>query len=262
MVGAKTATADSRRTAMLRSLRDLEGYKIIAKDGHIGKVHDFFFDDEYWIVRYVVVDTGHWLPGRKVLLSPGVLLTPDWRERSFTVALTCEQVKNSPDIDTEKPVSRQREIELHTHYGWPFYWTSTGAWPEPMPIIPPLEPRGTHIPKELGDPHLRNLRDLIGYTVEADDGEIGFVDDLIAEEEPWVIRYLVVSTHKWLPGRKVLISPQWLVGPISWSSRTVKLFVTRASVRNSPEYDPTAPVNRDYEATLYDYYGRPRYWRE
>jgi hypothetical protein len=255
----RTATLEPSATRSLRSLKSLEGYRIAATDGQIGRIRDFFLDDEYWILRYAVVDTGNWLPGRKVLLSPGVLLTADWRERVFNVALTREQVKTSPDIDTDKPVSRQREIELHTHYGWPFYWTG-GTWPEPLPIIPPVERKQTHIPKEPGDSHLRSAHEMIGYAIQADDGEIGFVDDFIAEEETWVIRYLVVSTHKWLPGRKVLISPQWLVGPISWSARTVKLFMTRASVRNSPEYDPATAVNREYETTLYDYYGRPRYW--
>jgi uncharacterized protein YrrD len=243
----------------LRSLKDLEGYKIAEKDGHIGKVHDFFFDDEFWVVRYLVVDTGSWLPGRKVLLSPGVLLTPDWNAREFTVALTRDQVKNSPDIDTDKPVSRQREMELRTYYGWPFYWTGGGAWPEPIPLMPPLEPPPPKT-REEGDPHLRSVREMIGYNIEADDGEIGFVDDFIAEEETWVIRYLVVSTHKWLPGRKVLVAPHWIAGRISWAKQTVKLNMSRASVKNSPEFDPSAPVNREYETRLYDYYGRPKYW--
>jgi hypothetical protein len=107
---------------------------------------------------------------------------------------------------------------------------------------------------------LRSLKDLEGYKNEATDGAIGRVDDLIGDDATWVVRYLVVATHKWWPGRKVLIAPPWLVGPISWSERKVKIILTRESIRNSPEYDPAAPVNRDYETKLYDYYGRPSYW--
>lgn len=244
------------RHGMLRSLKDFEGYKISAKDGAIGKIHDWFFDDEFWIVRYFVVDTGGWLPGRKVLLTPGVLLDADSENRSFSVGLDRKQVEESPDIDTDKPVSRQREIELHSHYEWPFYWSPGETWPMPITQMqPPPSPSAY-----AGDPHLRNIRDVVGYRIEASDGEIGFVDDFIADDETWAIRYLVISTHKWIPGRKVLISPQWLVGPISWSTQTVKVFMTKESIRHSPEFDPHAPVNRGYETELFDYYGRPAYW--
>jgi hypothetical protein len=249
--------AEASEGEMLRSLKDFRGYRIHATDGNIGKVHDFFFDDEFWILRYVVVDTGHWLPGRKVLLTPGVLADPDWRQRAFNVALTREQVRSSPDVDTDRPVSRQHEIHLHEHYGWPFYWAPSGDLVGPIMPAPAVEQSP---PTQPGDPHLRSVREIIGYDVEADDGEIGCVDDFIAGCENWTVRYLVVAIRKWLPGRKVLISPQWLVGPISWAGRTVKIILSRESIRNSPNYDATAPVNREYEGQLHDFYGRPRYW--
>ena len=244
---------------MLRSLKDLEGYKISATDGSIGKIYDFFIDDEFWTVRYVVADTGQWLPGRKVLLAPSVLLQSDWRERSFSVGLTRGQIESSPDIDTDKPVSRQRELELRDHYGWPYYWTGIGGvMPMPMAGIPPFNPPPSG--SKPGDPHLRSVREIIGYGVRATDGDIGKVSDFIADDESWIVRYLVVATSKWLPGRKVLISPQWLVGPISWSSRKVTVIMSRASIKSSPEFEPHSPVNRDYERQLYDFYGRPAYW--
>ncbi|HEX5220551.1 MAG TPA: PRC-barrel domain-containing protein [Verrucomicrobiae bacterium] len=242
---------------MLRSLKHFKGYKIHATDGAIGKVHDFFFDDEFWILRYVVVDTGRWLPGRKVLLTPGLLRDPDSGQRSFDVALNREQVRSSPDVDADQPVSRQHEVRLHEHYGWPFYWAPSGDLVGPITPIPMPEPSA---PARPGDPHLRSVREIIGYDVEASDGAIGRVDDFIADTESWTIRYLVVGLRKWLPGRKVLISPQWLVGPISWDTRTVKIIMSRESIRNSPEYDADAPVNREYEGQLYDFYGRPHYW--
>ena len=73
---------------MLRSLKILLGDTVVANDGDIGKVHDFYFHDDTWIIRYLVVDTGHWLPGRKVLITPSALGKPDWDALTFPVALT------------------------------------------------------------------------------------------------------------------------------------------------------------------------------
>ena len=192
---------------MLRSIKSLIGDIMHARDGDIGKVHDFFFDDEKWIVRYLVVDTHYWLPGRKVLISPVALGHPDWESMKFPVNLTREQVKNSPDIDTEKPFSRQQETTLHTHYGWPFYWPLGGTFPVPPPVSPPKGKLAGQAQTEMGDPHLRSTKEVSGYHIAATDGEIGHVDDFISEMDDWVIRYMVVDTKNWLPGRKVLISP-------------------------------------------------------
>jgi PRC-barrel domain len=243
----------------LRSLKDLERYRILAADGDIGRVYDFFFDDESWVLRYLVVDTGHWLPGRKVLLPPLVLESSDQSERRFAVPLTREQVKDSPGVDTEKPVSRQHEIELHMYYGWPFYWSGVGAWPAPMTPIPPaaMPPRLTG---EANNPHLRSVREIIGYGIEARDSQVGQVEDFIADDETWTIRYLVVGTRVWLGGRKVLVSPEWITGPIRWADRTVKIIMTGENIKHSPEFDPGAPVNREYESKLYDFYGHLKYW--
>lgn len=243
----------------LRSFKDLEGYRILATNGDIGKVCDFFFDDEFWALRYLVVDTGRWLPSRKVLLLPSVLEKPNRSERRFAVVLTREQVKNSPGVDTDKPVSRQHEIELHVYYGWPFYWTASGTWPAPMMPVPLVEPP-PHETGEAGNPHLRSVREIIGYGVEARDSQVGQVEDFIADDETWTIRYLVVDTRDWLGGRKVLVSPEWITGPIRWADRTVKLIMTGENIKNSPEFDPGAPVSREYESKLYDFYGHPKYW--
>ena len=241
---------------MLRSIKSMFGYIILAKDGDIGKVHDFFFDDEKWTIRYLVVDTRYWLPGRKVLISPVALGQPDWDSMRFPVHLTKEQVENSPDIDTDKPFSRQQQIDLHTYYRWPPYWS--------IPIIPPPLPisdttQETSVQRDKGDPHLRSTKEVTGYRIEATDGEIGHVEDFILEDKDWVIRYMVVDTKNWLPGRKVLISPQW-IERVSWNEKKVHVDLSREAVENSPQYDEAAPVNREYEVRLYDYYGRPTYW--
>ena len=240
-------------------------FQILATDGEIGKVHDFFLDDECWAIRYLMVDTGHWLPGRKVLLPPSAIENPQWRERSFSVPLTREQVKTSPDIDTAKPVSRQREIELHAHYGWPFYWTGSAVWPAPIMPLPPVEPP-SDTAAENNNPHLRSVAEIIGYDVEAGDGNVGRVDDFIADDETWHIRYLVVDTRKWLPGRKALVAPEWITGPIRWADKTMNIVMSAEMVKLSPEFNSQVPLSREYENSLYDYYGRgcrrsPGRWR-
>ncbi len=113
---------------MLRSMKDLENYTIRATDGTIGHVKDFYFDDEAWVIRYLVVDTGSWLSSRKVLISPIAIGHPDWTEKVLPVSITKEQVKNSPNIDTDKPVSRQHEIRYLGYCGYPFYWGGVGLW--------------------------------------------------------------------------------------------------------------------------------------
>jgi hypothetical protein len=250
---------------MLRSLKAIHGYTVLAKDGDMGTVHDFYFHDATWIIRYLVVDTGHWLPGRKVLITTGSLGKPNWTEFTFPVALTREQVERSPDIDTDQPVSRQQETELHAYYGWPFYWTEpgTGIWPPfaspaPMPLPPvPAQPQS----KQHGDVHLRSQRELLGYHIHGSDGVVGHLEDIIADDTRWTIRYMVVDSGKWLPAKKVLLAPQWL-SEIRYAEREVHVAQTREKILSCPEFLPGAPVNREYEERLYDYYGRPVYWAE
>lgn len=250
---------------MRRSLKSLRGYTIVASDGEIGKIHEFLFDDHDWVLRYLVVDTGTWLPGRKVLLWPGVLGRPEWSAQALPVALTKSQVEDSPPIRVDEPVSRQKESDLHTYYGWPPYWRQRPpmSGPESGATDAALAAAKAEMAAmEAGspDPHLRSSREVIGYHIEARDGEIGHVEDLIVNDDDWLIQYLVVDTRNWLPGRKVLVSPTW-AEEISWLERKVRVDLSKDTIENSPEFDPTEPVNRSYEERLYDYYGRPKYWR-
>lgn len=243
---------------MLRSIRDLHGYALHATDGVIGDVYEFLFDETNWHVRYMVADTGDWLPGRLVLVAPASFGRPDWEEHWFPVKLSKDQVEKSPDIDQEKPVSRQHEIILHNYYGWPHYWI--GAEDAAQVAAPPAEEGEQKADATKEDPHLRSTREVIGYHIKALDGEFGHVADFIVDDQSWVIRYMVVDTRNWLPGRKVLVSPT-LVDEVNWGPASVAVALTKEAIRNSPEYDASAPVNREYEVRLYDYYGRPRYWK-
>lgn len=244
---------------MLRSVKDLHYYGLHATDGNMGVVYSVLFEELTWTVRYLVVDTGTWLPGRQVLVAPISLGVVDWETQRISVKLTTDQIKNSPSIDTDKPVSRQHEASLAAHYGWPAYWAAEEFAESRSRAVPPLEMQEPEAGVE-GDPHLRSTREVIGYYIEASDGDIGHVEDFIVDVEAWMIRYMVVNTRNWLPGKKVLVAPEWITA-MSWGESKVRVDLTRDSIKNSPEFDPSAPVNRVYEEQLYDFYGRPKYWQ-
>lgn len=249
---------------MLRSVKELRGYTIRARDGEIGKVHAFLFDDRAWIVRYLVVNTGNWLAQRLVLIVPAALQEPDWTEQIFPVDLDSEQVKESPEIDVDKPVSRQQEIDLHRHYHWSMYWVvDPGIGALGVPPAPPVT--GTDIPSndtgetEEGDPNLRSTREIIGYGIAAHDDDIGRVDDFILEDDGWFLRYAVADTRTGIAGKQFLLAVSW-IERIDWHEGRVNVDLMRNQIENSPTYDPAEPINRQYEERLYDYYGRPCYW--
>ena len=244
-------------------IKDLKGYAIVATDGEIGKVDDFYFDDKSWTIRYLVADTGNWLFGRKVLISPIALGKGDFSSGRFNVALTKKQVEDSPSIDTDKPVSRQHEAYYHDYYSYPYYWTGPYLWgpayyPEhPVAARERIEERRAER-EEAGDLHLRSANAVTGYHIEATDGAIGHVEDFIIDNETWEIRYMVVDTRNWLPGKKVLIAPRW-IDRVSWEDSKVYVGITRESIKKAPEFNPDA-LNREYEGKLYDHYNRPKYW--
>jgi len=251
---------------MLRSLNDLERYKVSATDGDIGSVVNFLLDDQRWVVRYLVVETGGLLGGHRVLISPISFRRAEWSTRSFHVALTMEKVKNSPSVDVDKPVSRQHEQDYYRYYGYPYYWGYTGIWG--MGAFPGLLGAGrwNEAPVERaragsGDVHLRSAREVRGYQVQGSDDAIGQVDDFVIDDDTWEVRYLVIDTSPWWFGKKVLIAPHWATH-ISWSESKVHIDLSKQQIKNSPEWDANAAVNREYETRLYDYYGRPAYWAD
>ena len=248
---------------MKRSVSHLVGGTVRAKDGDLGRVEEFYFDDHKWIIRYMVVDTRRWLQGRQVLISTAASKRPIWKSRVFPVNLTKKQVRSSPSIDTDKPVSRQHEAELHDYYNWPVYWGAglepyAGVgYPVPTHFLP-LATREREMSFEKpADPNLRSTRQVTGYYIQATDGEIGHVQDFIVDDETWAIRYVVVNTQNWLPGKKVLVFPAW-ISRVSWDKSKVLVDLSRESVKNSPAFDPSKPVSRGYEERLFDYYGRSK----
>lgn len=246
---------------MLRSIDSLKGYTLAASDGEIGKCADFLFDDRDWTVRYMVADTGGWLSGRKVLISPLALLEPDWQTESFPVTMTRQEIEDSPSLDTHAPVSRTYEIAYHQYFALPFYWTGAelwGAYADPRGIVhpAPAEPQEPKQDLEIKEGHLRSCAEVVGYKIRANDGDTESIEDFIVDDSSWAIRFLVVDTRRWLPGGQVLI-PAQRIGSVDWTSREVRCDLDVEQIKTSPPYDPALPVNIEYEQRLYDYYGRP-----
>lgn len=227
---------------MLRSIKHSYGNKLAALDGEIGHVRDFYFDDQNWVVRYVVADTGNWLPGRQVLLAPYVFDRFQLEEKFLAVDLTKKQIEDSPSIDTHKPLSRQYEMEYYRHYGFPNYWDGGGLWG--MNSYPTLDrPPGPladgqgmlhDAPRVAADAHLRSTQAVNGYAIHATDGVVGHVCDFMMEPRTWVIQQLVVKTGHRLSGREVLIPPSQ-VERISYDESTIYIRLNGAATEQSPE---------------------------
>lgn len=228
---------------MLCSIRDLQGYGLEATNGSIGRVHEMLFNDDRWVIRYLVVDTGKWLPGRKVLISPISIESIDRLHRRVVLQLDKGRIRKSPDIYADQPVSRQKEAAFNTYYGYGPYWAGAGVWgpavyprelrPTPAHTAWPGTEDGAQIPK--GDPHLRSTREVMGYHIAGSDGDTGHVEDFVIDDGWWTVRHIVVDTSNWPGGRSVLLSPA-AVRSIDWSRRKVHVDAPVERIRTGPEY--------------------------
>ncbi len=244
---------------MLRSLKEIFGYDIKATDGKFGTAEDFYFDDDKWIIRYLIVDTGSFLSRRLVLISPSSIDEPSWKAGEVPVDLSKKQIENSPKISTDLPISRQHEIQLADYYQWPVYW-GVGHTAGTGYVIPKVDAENDLENDEDYDSNLRSSSEVLNYHINANDGNIGHVEDFIMDNDDWVVRYLIVDTSNWMPlAKKVLVSPMW-INKIDWQRKIVDVDLKKDTIKNSPEFDPNQPINREYEVKLYDYYGRPKYW--
>lgn len=249
---------------MQRTAGDLRKLVVAATDGEIGSVEGLFFDDERWTIRHIVVDTGKWLPGRRVLISPPSVDRIDDQNGRIVVKLSREKVRNSPDVDTDKPVSRQQEMALYAHYGYGPYWDAGELWgasyypgslhavppppaaafaPVPLPDPEHADAAPAETPQPSGDVHLRSTGEVAGYHLKTTDGEVGHIDDFALDDESWAIRYLVIDTSNWPGGQRVLVPVDW-VRSVEWDQKTVTVGVTSDEVRaraDSPASRGTSP---------------------
>jgi uncharacterized protein YrrD len=247
---------------MLHKAEELGTYKLRSSDGELGKIEDLYFDDRFWTVRYLVVDSGGWLVQRRVLVSPRAVVGVDRENKTIASELTKAQVEKSPLPDEHPPVSRQFEIAYNEYYDYSPYWVgpfARGTLTAPLPA----EDAARLEERDSWDSHLYSAKDLSGfarYAVTATDGDVGHVADLIVSDEDWAIRYFVVDTRDWLPGKQVLVPPQWT--KVDWEGATVSAELTRDTVKAAPKYDTHVPIDRQYEAELYRHYCRQSYWSD
>jgi sporulation protein YlmC with PRC-barrel domain len=228
---------------MLRSVKQLFGNKLGASDGEIGHVKDFYFNDQNWAVRYVIAETGSWLLGRQVLISPHAFGSLRQAGNVLRVNLTRKQIEDSPAIESHKPVSRQYEEEYYRYYGWPYYWQGDALWG--MSGFPILESAAKPLPSEQAvavvpqregaDVHLRSTQAVKGYHLQASDGIIGHVCDFMMDDKSWAILQLVIKTGHRFTGKEVQI-PTSKVERISWDESKVFVNLTREAVGQSPAH--------------------------
>jgi hypothetical protein len=245
---------------MLIKGKELKGYQLKSTDGTIGSAREFYFDDHYWSIRYLVAKTSGWLSNKKVLLSPYSVTAIDPVTETVSLALTKKQIEDSPSIDEDEPVSLQWENSYYDYYGYPAYWGGPFMWGYyPYPQRDSAKWSSWDMTRSPWDRHLRSTHQVTGYHIHASDGGIGHIEDFIIDEETWAIRYLVVATTNFWPGKKILVSPQWIAS-ISWETQEVFSDLSRDKIKDSPAYDDASAITREDEVGLYGYYDRDGYW--
>lgn len=247
---------------MLIKAKELRGYTLKSLDGDLGKVEEFYFDDKYWTIRYLIADTGGWLTGRQVLISPYSLESVNRDTEQISINLSKKQIESSPSLITNKPVSQQFEMDYFGYYGFPIYWGGPYMWGYNSEIVRNAkEWNKVAQEKKTWDPHLRSTIELDGYHIQANDDEIGHVEDFIVDDETWAIRYLVVDTKNWWAGKKVLVSTRW-IEKISWKESKVFANLSRENIKQAPQYTEKTKLTRDYETKLHRHYNQQGYWSD
>jgi uncharacterized protein YrrD len=245
------------------NLNEIIGSLVQAKDGNIGKIADFYFDDHTWAIRYLIVDLGVLHAWRKVLISPVSFKETNWESKEFIINLTKDQVIKSPDIDTERPVTKQHERELHEYYDWPVYWNiggppvygglNTAFTPPPFIKVNEAGERVSSYKPKGNEPNLQSVKDVSGYDVQADGEMFGDVESFYIDDKTWVIGYILVNSPKMTLGKKILISPHW-IKDISWMEFKIFLDLSIKAIKNCPPFVYSKIIDPEYEAKMCDYY--------
>jgi len=252
---------------MLEVISALKGFAIEARDGRVGTVVDFLFDDEAWKVRWLVVECGGWTEKRKVLIHPPAVSFSGLEGERLSVDLEKAQVEASPSWLEHQPVSQQMQNRLYDHYGWDPVWGGAylgdmpGAMASPLAApsylgFRPIAERHAEIEDtQERDPHLRSIVEVIGYYVHALDGDIGHVENFVFENDDWRLHYFVIDTSNWLFGKRVLVATQ-AVKSVEWPDRRIHLDLTRDQVKTSPVWDPLVAFNKIAKTHLH----KPHRW--
>ena len=261
---------------MLVALNGLFGCPVAATDGGVGTVKDFLFDDRNWKVRWMVVDTGYWLPGRKVLIHPSAIVPLELPPKpalpmvsmgqtlTVLVRLTKQQIQTSPEEGEDEPVTRQMEQRLYDYYGWDPFWGGSSFGADAIVLRPSGQPHPAEVAEGVaagpevppGDPHLGSVADVKGYAVHAIDGDLGHVESVLGDDVKWDVRYFVITTRNWLPEKLVELATSAVTG-VDWVERRVNVNVTRDQVRSAPAFDPVAMTDEVTQEQLHRHFGWP-----
>lgn len=233
----------------LYKLKNISGFKLHAIDGEIGHLVEILFDDQTWTIRYFVVSTSNWFSNEKVLVSPTFVNEVDEENKQLIINLSLEEIKNCPPLDSEKPVSMHYEEQYYRYFNWEPYWTNSPFFN----VQPYLDEDYLDSDEQPEHPHLRSSNEISSYVIHASDGDIGEAKDFIIQEPEWLITYLEIDTHRWIPGKHVLISPNW-VEDIDWKKQQVDINLSCKMIDTAPEYDPTIPITLGDEQNLYLHY--------
>jgi len=238
---------------MLHNTKELYGAKLVAQDGDIGHVKDFYFDDKSWVIRYLIADTGNWLAGRLVLLSPHALYKLDGVEKSLHFMLSRKQIEESPSIESHRPVSRQHEVEYYQYYGWPAYWTGGGLWGLggfPVLVPPPktdvIKAEGQQQHHHRDDKHLQSCHAVTGYAIHTTDGVIGEVSGFMVNEKNWAIPELMVEAGHWYAGKEIKI-PTDQITQINYDTSAVHVNLTKEDIQQTAENHVTKTGDEPHE---------------
>lgn len=257
---------------MLRKLSDFKGFLVYANDDKLGNVEDFYFDQDHFVFRYLVINTGKWLQNQENIISTNEITKIDFDSRKITVDLTKSEIEKSPTLDQNKPISKIKEKELIEFFGWPNYWVKDHSSEselihagtrerKKLLSFKALKDDKKQDPEEI-ESNLRSLDELIGYKIHAQDEKFGHLEDIIVEENKWLIRYLLIDTKNILAGDRVLIAPEWIQS-ISWQKNEIFINKDKKEIENAPKYKMKKSddlVHRNYEETLYDHYNEEKYW--
>ena len=211
---------------MLLDTGSLIGRGLLASDGTIGTISDFLFEEATWSVRYVLVDTGKWLAGRQVLLSPRAFVhEPFGQPGTARARLSRSQIEESPALATGEPLTRGFERAYFRHFGWPSYWMGPSLGAALAPV-------------DTSEVRLLSVKELTGGLAQASDTRIGKVKNFSLSSLSWMVREIVVDAGHWYSERLVLIQPG-LVERVGMAESVLYIGRSRLEVLSAPSLSET-----------------------
>ncbi len=249
---------------MKHRLKDITGLTIETTDGTKGKIKDFLFDEDKWIVRYIEADFGGFFKDKRILLPINVFIDHLWDSKHISINIAKEDIDKSPSPEDKPTVSREYEKELMKHYGYASYWspgyippTHTGLYYPARPMnVPTKEISEEKISEEKLDTKLRSFNEVKGYHILATDGHLGHLEDMIVDDADWQMIYVIIDTSNWLPwSKKVILLINWL-DEISFETHEVSINVHTDVIKDAPEFNTDKSVEESFEKALLDYYER------